>query len=1359
MTQENYLKAIEPHYTGYQELHVHTDASFRDAVTKVEEIVAKTQELGRNAFAITDHGNQMRLFHGFKARTNAEKKALKKELQEYGVAEDEIEKILKTFSPTDSMRCPNEKMWEYIEKYPEIFIEAVHNSPQYVPGIELYFQPEKEYNKERYHIILYACDWQGQKELFKIQNLAQLNPGISKDKLNPVRTTWADLERLCGPGTAGHKHIIATSACVGGYIPSLLLKPWNIAEKQMEFRMKMEHACETYSMDDLTAAENRLATAVENESNAKLRLKVAKKAEKTNYDAKIARQQKKIDKLQAVVEHLQTSFFEMSMFANEEAALQEKAKDDETLTKLQTELAAMEAIKEEQQLAATIDKTTAIREAEQAKEAVKAAKEYLAIIKKALRPLDNLNGKIKELDKEREKLGDTFQQAKDAAMHMEQIFGKGYFYIELQDHNIVKEKQVLPLLYRLIQETGIPPTVANDVHYASPADKHKRDMIAAMRFSKPIPVRETENQEGMAELYFKSNEQMAALHEEEIWQQGMENTSRIAEKCNVYYKKEMHLPEFDAKAAGYDTPKMYLEAYCRKRIPYKYPINVMPADQRDKLLKAIDNRLKYELDVIEQMGFSSYIAIVQDFIFYGRSIGGPAGIGPGRGSAAGSLVCYLADITDIDPLRFDLLFERFLNPQRVSMPDIDTDIAPSIRNKVVDYIAKKYAYTDEYPIEELKGTVCNIVTESLLTARAAVRAAARVMEVPYDVGDRVAKLIPKTPGISLDKALEDSLELQALLEQNIQAKQLFQDAKLVEGIPTHTGMHAAGVIIADKPVSEYAPLLYNEDEHCWVIELDKVDCEMTAGLLKMDALGLKNLDIIKAAIFYVKKAEGQQGDFEVLRKADDPRVFQNIYAKGDTHGIFQFESEGITKSLVNFNPKTIDDVILMNAAYRPGPMQFIPDVTAVKNGEKEPNYIVPEMADILGVTYGSAIYQEQIQQIFHNIAGFTMGEADIIRRAMAKKHLHELESAKPAFVNGLLKKGATAEDVETFWEQLLEFAKYAFNHSHAAAYSIVSYYTAWLKEYHPAAFLAATMSYSGLDKIPMYALDCKKKNIPILQPDINTGVPFFAPTVGAKEIRYGLASIMGVANAAQTLCDTRRKHGPVLDYRDLILRACIYGISSTALENLVKTGAVDSIMKPGEHRKMYVDNFKERILECRKAIKTYKNNAASEDEEIPADQVYDALSQSWEMNPLFDVEPYGQVEMLSFERKLLGIYISGSPVDPYIKDIQNSGRDKAIGEVEQEYERISLTGLVRDITVIHRKSDGAPLAKFVLEDETGSIDVVMFTKRYGMYHNDLEPNTVAKITGRVNIEEDDTDDFEDVEKTKQLVVNDYFRIK
>lgn len=1341
MTHEEYILATKPHYSGYQELHVHTQASFRDAVTTVEEIVEKTMELGRNAFAITDHGNQMRLFHGFKARTKAEKNVLEKKLKDNGVSDEEIGKILKTFASTDSMRDPNEKMWPYIEKYPDIFIEAVKESPQYVPGIELYFQPEKELNRERYHIILYACDWLGQKELFKIQNLAQLNPGISNDHMKPVRTTWADLERLCGPGSLGHGHIIATSACVGGYIPSLLLQPWRIAEEQANVRQKMQNVCGDYDLSDLESAQETLELAKKEEKEAHELMKLVKRAEKTNYLAKIERQKKKVEKLQALCEQTQ-----MSLISDDNEKTEQLAAHQEATLCLNNLIAEAELVK-------SLDKAEVIRNAEKTANAVKGAKNYLGIVEKALKPLKKLEENFNELELQKSQLGDTFQQAVDAALRMERIFGKGYFFIELQDHSIAKESYVLPLLYRLIEETGIPPTVANDVHFASPADKHKRDMIAAMRFAKPIPVRESENMEGMSELYFKSNEQMAALQDNDIWRQGMENTCRIAEKCNVYYTKGMHLPEFDSVSAGYETPRLYLEAYCRKRIPSKYPINALPDNQREQLLKTIDERLEYELGVIEQMGFSSYIAIVQDFIFYGRSIGGPAGIGPGRGSAAGSIVCYLADITDIDPLRFDLLFERFLNPQRVSMPDIDTDWAPSIRGKVIDYVVDKYAYTEEYPVEELKGTVCNIVTENVLAARAAVRAVARVMEVPYNVADRVAKLIPQTPGITLEKALDDSLELQALLEQDIQAKQLFEDAKLVEGIPTHTGMHAAGVIIADKPVSEYAPLLYNEEEHCWIIELNMVDCEMTAGLLKMDFLGLKNLDIIKMAIFYAKKAEGENVDFEVLRRADDPRVIQNIYAKGDTHGIFQFESEGITKSLVNFSPKTIDDVILMNAAYRPGPMQFIPDVTAVKNGEKQPNYIVPEMADILGVTYGSAIYQEQIQQIFHNIAGFSMGEADIIRRAMSKKHLDELKAAKPAFVDGLQKKGAKIEDIESFWEQLLEFAKYAFNHSHAAAYSIVSYYTAWLKEYHPAAFLAATMSYSGLDKITMYALDCKEKNIPVLKPDINTGIPNFAPTVGAKAIRYGIASIKGVANAANALYETRKLHGPFRDYRDLVLRACIYGISSDALTNLIQTGATDSIMGPGEHRKMFVENLSDTIKDCRKAIKNFVE--AQEEEKKSKAELYKEVNAFWKMPDLILVEPYEQTEVLHFEREYLGIYVSGSPVDSYVEDIKKSGRNRKIGEIEGQEGRVVLAGLVRDVTIIRRKSDGAPFAKFVLEDESGSIDVIMFTKHYNEFRNELKDGCVAKVTGRIDI----TESFGNGGDIKQLVAGDYFRIK
>lgn len=1328
MTREEYLQEIQPHYTGYQELHVHTEASYRDAVNTVDDIVDATKKLGRDAFAITDHGNQMRLFHGFKARTKAEKKALEAALKAAYVSKEDCENILKTIGPTDSIRNPTEKMWPWIEKYPKPFIAAVKCSPQYVPGIEMYFQPEKDASdNSAYHIIMYAKDWQGQKTLFLIQNLAQLN----KNRSGNPRTTWEDLERFVGPGTPGHDHVIATSACVAGYIPSILLQRWRVAEKQAELNNKLNAESIPFSQADLEDSVKNEEIAKESENTAKKALAQAKKLTKIDYSSRLKKLKEKVTALEEKEKILdgQLSFGEVVTPSTRLQAAKDKLSAMETDAKNAEE--AKNKIPE------------LVRQVEQCKVLYDQARERTNAIRKALRPLEKYKTAIEELEQQKENLGNLEAEAKSVALRFDELFGHGNFYIELQNHGITNEDVVRPMLYQLIRETGIPPTVANDVHYCSKEDKRKRDIIFAMRFNRLIS--EFENDEGIDQLYFKSDEEMAELADDDLWHVGMENTCRIAEKCNVYYSKQMHLPTFDAHAAGFTDAKAYLQDFCQKMIPQKYPLATMSNEKREELLNTINGRLAYEFGVIEKMGYMSYIAIVQDFIFYGRKIGGQAAIGPGRGSAAGSLVCYLADITDIDPLRYDLLFERFLNPARVSMPDIDTDLSGAIRGKVIDYVAKKYGYKGEYPCEELRSTVCNIATESVLAPRAAVRAVARVTGVPYNVSDQLAKMIPNAPKMTLEKAETDNPEIAGFCNIDPRAKKLFEEAKLVEGIPVQTGVHAAGIIIADKPVSEYAPMFWNDDKNCWVIESDMIECESTLGLLKMDFLGLTTLDILSTTLFYIRKTQGMSIKLAKLKEANDQNVIQHIYAEGNTDGVFQFESEGIKKALVNFKPHNIDDIILMNAAYRPGPMDSIPEFTAVKLGEKDPAYLVPDMEKILGNTYGSAIYQEQIMQLFQMV-GFSLGEADIIRRAMSKKHLNEIEAAKDKFVTGMKAKGASDSAVEAFWSRLLAFASYAFNKSHAAAYSVLSYYTACLKSYFPCEFMAAQMSYTPHDKVPLYARECKRLDIIIQKPDINKGVPFFAPNKGERTIRYGLASIKGVANSAQTIYDLRAKYGPCVDIRDFTLRCLCFGISSDTMQVLCNSGALDCIIGNKQNRRMVAKAFgykedkteksnPQLIDSAKQAIRFIKK----EDPNISDEELYRSLmdgKNAWALPDLIQYEPYPPEKRLEKEYELLNIYVTGNPIDPYLKVIQkNRENGYTIADLENGNMDISVVGLIHSLQVSHRKKDGAAFAKFVLEDETGMIHCVVFTSAYERLRSNIQDKTVTRVSGRVAVEQ------------------------
>ena len=1353
MTRGDYVRAAIPKCHGYQELHAHSEASFRDAINKVSDFVACTKKLGRQGFAITDHGNQMRLFHGLKARTADEKKNLRAELENAHVPEEEIEKVLKSIGDTDSIRYPTEKMWPFVQKYCKLFLAAAQKSIQFVPGIEIYFQPEKNpETRESYHLILYAKDWKGQKVLFKLQNLAQLNKTpkgkwMGQETGGLPRVTWDDLQRFVGPGTEGHNHIIATSACVGGYIPSLILRPWRVADKQNQISMAMSNMGQAYTADDIKRAELAVETAKQAVAEAKEELRGLKKAQKTDYEKKWKTLSRKEEKLQAKIDAANVTSQQLSLSSADD-------EQEEALAVVRKEWLALQETKkalqeEEMKAKEYLSRSDEIEKAvKKAPERLSAAKASLASITKVARPYLRQMEKWDELEKQKIDPEVAYQEAVVAAKRMESIFGHANFYIELQNHGIPNEQYALPYLHRLIRETGIKPTVANDAHYPTKEDVRKRNLIASLRFNTPIS--KIENEPGMNELYFKSNEEMAALAapDDEIWKQGMENTAAIVRNCNVYYSYGMHLPEFDAKAAGFNSALEYLDSFCHKMIPQKYPQGKMTDGEYAELLDKVEKRMAYELSVIDKMGYSSYISIVQDYIFYGRKIGGESAIGPGRGSAAGSVVCYLADITDIDPLRYDLIFERFLNPERVSMPDIDTDIAPSVRSKVVEYVAKKYAYKEPYPVEELKSTVCNIVTENKLAARAAIRNVARVTGVDLDLVDRVAKMVPAKPKMTIAKAIDENPDLAALCKTNETVGRLISDALLVEGTPIQTGVHAAGVIIADKPITEYAPLLWNDEKNCWVIELDMVECEKTAGLLKMDFLGLENLDIINTAISYIYLTKGIRIHLNTLKGADDKKVIHNIYACGRTNGVFQFESDGIKQALTGFNPSSIDDIILMNAAYRPGPMDSIPEITKVKNGLEKPEYIIPEMEAILGKTYGSAIYQEQIMQLFQMV-GFSLGAADIIRRAMSKKHLDEIEAAKDQFVAGMIKHGGDPAAVEKFWTRLLAFASYAFNKSHAAAYSIVSYYTAFLKYYYPCQYMASQLSYTP-EKLKLFLTDLKWAGIQLLKPDINTGVPNFAPVRGNdKVMRFGIKAIKGVAGAAQTIYDLRdcsksnpkaRHLGPCEDFRDFLIRAIVYGIDSGVCVALIHSGALDCLMKDGENRHYYYEILQTALDSCKKAARAY----IKEHPEYTQDELYHALKKEWEIPGECDmaVDDYSFDQKLSFELNLLGVYISGSPVDPYLDVITSmKNRDKAIGALTQDDKgAIDLAGRIRDVRIIYRKSDHAPMAKFVLEDETDDISCVAFVAAYAMFKNYLHDGSVVSLRGNVKFDTNDEGD-------------------
>lgn len=1325
---EQYLKDIKPQYHGYQELHVHSEYSFRDAANSIKDIFDAAEELKRNAVALTDHGNMVGLFEALKERTKREKAILKNKLLLFGASEEEAASILKAMGPFDSVRNPTPKMIPHIEKYQQAFEETAKEAVQFIPGIELYEGLDEQNDENKFHIILYAKDWTGMKELFKLYNLSQLN------KVGDMpRCTMNSLRRFFAPGTIGHNHVICTTACIAGHIPSVLLQPHYLKEEISRLEKKADELCQ-YNPEVIAEQTFLLTQMQESLQKAKQRYADAKKLSKKKFASKIAATKKKLDKACA---KMAESEMALSFLPDEENSPRILI---EELKALLNELQEQE--KNAQWAAEHLaDYEQEVRDLSQQ---VKQKQEHLKSMTKANAPAERQLKKIEGLREQLNGVGDVQAEAVRLAKEYNNIFGQGNFYIEIQDHGILEELLIRNSLIKISKDLGIPMTVANDVHYKdeSAQGKRKRDLIAAMRFNQP--VEEVAGKTGNDQLWFKPE---SMIHDQfngfPDVQAAMENTSRIAEACNVYYQKDMHLPEFCAPK-GF-TPKTYLEKMARQNIKFRYPNY---DSQSKQWKKEFEERLRYELNVIHTMGYDSYICIVQDFIQYARENFGRESIGDGRGSGAGSLVNYLIGITNVDPLRYQLIFERFLNPERVSMPDIDTDFAPSIRDKVIDYVSEKYAYKETYPVEELKGTVCSINTIGTQAARGAIRSVGRVTGIPLQLCDRVAKMIPSRVGITIEKAMDENERLRGLYRMDPQVRHLIDDAKLVEGCPTQTGVHAAGVIISDKPISEYAPMFWNTKKNVWVIQADMVSCEEDIGLLKMDFLGLKNLDIIRLAKAYIKRTNNFDVDFIQVNKADDKSVIQDIYATGNTIGIFQFESGGMKQTLRNFAPESIDDIILLNAAYRPGPMDSIPLITKTKLGQAEKRYIVPEMAPILDTTYGKPIYQEQILQIFREIAGFSFGEADIIRRAMSKKHLNELEAAKGKFVEGFKAKGATPEDIEQFWEELLEFAKYAFNKSHAAAYSIVSYYTAWLKKYYPAEYMSALITVSDHSKVGLYVKNTKDMGLDVYGPDINKSALHCSP-VNKSAIRIGLEVIKGIASNANRIVQDRKEYGRYKDLRDFIVRMALADINKTTIQNLAAVNALSSLGYSREQLlcvdsegTSYIDMV---FADAKKEIRRLMKSHAESEEEYSPEQIKSLVAQTmftqWNL-PQSTVSS-NTVDMTGFlrqEKELVGYYISGHPLDAY-KDVLDKIDATPIAEIDSTYaddkKEISVAGQITNFVQMRRKKDNAAMGKFTLEDLTDSMECICFVNAFRQYMAMIEEGNVVKLNGRIDLETDE----------------------
>ena len=905
-----------------------------------------------------------------------------------------------------------------------------------------------------------------------------------------------------------------------------------------------------------------------------------------------------------------------------------------------------------------------------------------------------------------------YEEAKRSALRYSEIFGKDHFYLELQDHGIPEQKMVNQGLLRLSQETGLELVATNDVHYTFAEDAKAHDILLCIQTGKKVTDEDRMRYEG-GQYYCKSEEEMRKLFP--YAQEAIDNTHKIAERCNVEIEFGVtKLPKYEVPE-GFDS-WTYLNHLCREGFKTRYP------DDDGTLSR----RLDYELGVIKTMGYVDYFLIVWDFINYARSQN--IMVGPGRGSAAGSIVSYTLGITNIDPVRYNLLFERFLNPERVSMPDIDVDFCYERRQEVIDYVVRKYG----------KDQVVQIVTFGTLAAKGVVRDVGRVLDLPYAMCDSIAKMIPNDLGMTLDKALTANPDLKKLYNEDEQVKYLIDMSKRLEGLPRHTSMHAAGVVIGSRSIDEFVPLSRAADGTI-TTQFTMTTIE-ELGLLKMDFLGLRTLTVIQNAVRLAEKDYGIKLDMDHI-DYNDKKVLESI-GTGRTEGVFQLESGGMKGFMKELKPENLEDIIAGISLYRPGPMDFIPRYLKGKNDKTSITYECPQLEPILSPTYGCIVYQEQVMQIVRDLAGYTMGRSDLVRRAMSKKKTAVMEKERQNFVygneaegvKGCIANGIDEKTANHIYDEMIDFAKYAFNKSHAAAYAVVSYQTAYLKYYYPKEFMAALMSsvMDNVSKFSEYILTCRRMmDIAILPPDINEGESGFS--VSGDGIRYGLSAIKSVGRpVVDAILEERKKNGIFSSMEDFINRMTNKEVNRRTIENFIKSGAMDSL--PGTRRQ------KVAVAPILLDNKARERKNAWEGQMSLFDLVSEEEKKEYQVS-FPDVGEYSKEELLAFEKDILGVYISGHPLDDYEglwrKNITATSADFIVDEETEEAVvkdgmKVVIGGLVAGKVVKTTRSNQL-MAFITLEDLMGSVEVIVFQKNYEADRDVLTEDSKIFIKGRVSL--------------------------
>ena len=906
-----------------------------------------------------------------------------------------------------------------------------------------------------------------------------------------------------------------------------------------------------------------------------------------------------------------------------------------------------------------------------------------------------------------------YEEAKEAAKRHLEIFGEGNYFLELQDHGIPLQRQVNQGIMRLSKELNIPLVATNDCHYINADDWEAHDILLCIQTGKKVSDENRMRYEG-GQYYVKSEEEMRQLFP--YAPEAIENTHKIAERCNVEIEFGVtKLPRFDVPD-GYDSWG-YLNHLCDEGFALRYPDD-------DGTLRA---RLDYELGTIKSMGYVDYFLIVWDFINFAKSHG--IAVGPGRGSAAGSIVAYCLKITDIDPIRYQLLFERFLNPERVSMPDIDVDFCYERRQEVIDYVVEKYG----------KDQVAQIVTFGTLAARGVIRDVGRVMDLPYSLCDQVSKMVPAELNITLDLALQKNPELKALYESDEQVKKLIDMSKRLEGLPRHTSMHAAGVVISRTSIDEYVPLSRGADGTI-VTQFTMTTLE-ELGLLKMDFLGLRTLTVIQDAVKMIEKDYGVKLDLEHI-DYDDKKVMDSL-GTGKNEGVFQLESGGFKTFMKELKPTTLEDIIAGISLYRPGPMDFIPKYLKGKNDPESITYTCPQLEPILKPTYGCIVYQEQVMQIVRDLAGYTLGRSDLVRRAMSKKKAAVMAKERQNFVYGNAEEGvkgciANGIDEKTanqIYDDMTDFAKYAFNKSHAAAYAVVAYQTAFLKFYYPKEFMAALMTsvMDNTTKVSEYILACRNMGIPILPPDINEGYSGFS--VSGNGIRYGLSAIKSVGRAVVDVIIAERENGGLFkSLDDFVSRMSNKEVNKRTLESFIKSGALDTL--PGTRKQKLIVSGD--LLESKAREKKTVMEGQLSFFDIAAEEEKDNFQITFP-----NVGEYDKQTLLAFEKETIGIYVSGHPMEEYRelweKNVTAKTSDFVVDEdgktVVEDNSNVVIGGMITSKKVKTTKTNQL-MAFITIEDLVGTVEVLVFPKIYEKNRPSFTEENKVFVRGRASIGDD-----------------------